>query len=243
MIRNIAIVTIALITAGCQQGSPVSDEARAAPANGIKSSAANPMVVELYQSQGCSSCPPANSALNAIAGRSDVIALNFSVTYWDRLGWKDIFGDPKYTQRQYDYASALRSSNVYTPQVILNGRRAIVGNGPGELDEAVKKTAPLTGGPSIQSAGGKAVIGSGSGTADIWLVRYDIRIHNVAIKAGENNGRTLPHRNIVRQLVKIGDWRGTAASYTLPANPSRHYRSVILVQRRNAGPIISAKRI
>ena len=102
-----------------------------------------PVVVELYQSQGCSSCPPANAALNAIAERSDVIALSFAVTYWDRLGWKDVFGDPAYTKRQYAYANALGNDGVYTPQVAPNGRRAIVGNRPGELERAVAATGKL----------------------------------------------------------------------------------------------------
>ncbi|MFM2020620.1 MAG: hypothetical protein RJB02_328, partial [Pseudomonadota bacterium] len=179
-----------MLLMSCQQAE-MSGQAKAAAPAGVKQSSAGPVVVELFQSQGCSSCPPANLALNAIADRRDVIALNFSVTYWDRLGWKDIFADPEYTQRQYNYASALGDSNVYTPQVILNGKRAIVGNKPGEINRAVAATTGLSGGPAISVTGNTATIGAGSGKAAIWLVRYDPRLQNVAIKSGENTGRTL----------------------------------------------------
>ncbi|MBP7952021.1 MAG: DUF1223 domain-containing protein [Sphingorhabdus sp.] len=253
LFTSIPLLFAPLLLTGCQQSNPLAGQAQAAPtvtkAKSVKASAANPIVVELYQSQGCSSCPPANSALNAQADRADVIALNFSVTYWDRLGWKDVFGDPKFTQRQYDYASALREGGVYTPQMVINGRRAIVGNSPGELDRAIAGSSPVTGGPAVSAGQGNVTIAAAAGKsadtarADIWLVRYDARIQNVAIKSGENSGRTLPHKNIVRQLVKLGGWNGKAVSFALPANPSPHYRNVILVQRSGSGPIISARRI
>ncbi|NJM50549.1 MAG: DUF1223 domain-containing protein [Sphingomonadales bacterium] len=240
------LLLLPLLLSACSQSEPFTAPAKAAPVQKtakLKPSAANPIVVELYQSQGCSSCPPANAALNLEAGRSDVIALNFSVTYWDRLGWKDVFGNPKYTQRQYDYAGAFRLKNVYTPQMIINGRTEFVGNSPGELKKALSIASPVTGGPSISANAGKVTIGSGNGKADIWLVRYDRRVQNVAVKAGENSGRKLPHQNVVRQLVKLGDWNGTSSSYTLPANPSRYFDSVILAQKPGGGAIIAARRI
>src|SRR5580698_2329765 len=89
--------------------------------------AAHPTVVELFQSQGCSSCPPANANVMALSDRPDVLALSFQVTYWDNLGWKDTFGSPRYTARQWDYARALRHDNVWTPQVVVNGRADVVG--------------------------------------------------------------------------------------------------------------------
>ncbi len=237
---SISLLTAPLLLLSCQQAE-ISGKAKAAAQLAAKQSSTGPVVVELFQSQGCSSCPPANAALNAIADRSDVIALNFSVTYWDRLGWKDVFGDPEYTQRQYNYASALGDSNVYTPQVILNGKRAIVGNKPGEINRAVAATTGLSGGPAISVNGNTATIGAGSGKAAIWLVRFDPRLQNVAIKSGENTGRALPHKNIVRQLVKLGDWNGKAATYTLPAAKSAAYKSVVLTQRPGGGEIYSAR--
>ncbi len=236
----ILIVAAPFSLAACEQ-TEISIDANAATALSSKTITTGPIVVELFQSQGCSSCPPANAALNAITDRRDVIALNFSVTYWDRLGWKDIFADPDYTQRQYNYANALGDSNVYTPQVILNGRRAIVGNKPGEISRAVAATSGLAGGPAITARGKDVVIGAGKGTASVWLVRYDPRMQNVAIKSGENSGRNLPHKNIVRQLVKLGDWTGSAVTYALPASPNTAYKSVVLTQRPGGGAIFSAR--
>ena len=232
------ILPLALL-GGCGQHGSVSEEAKAAttPAN-----ASHPVIVELFQSQGCSSCPPANVALNAIADRPDVIALNFSVTYWDRLGWKDIFGDPAYTQRQYDYAHTLGNENVATPQVILNGTRSITGNRPGELARAVASTQAPSSGPSINSDGARANIGGGRGSGTVWLVRYDPRVQNVAIRSGENSGRSLPHKNIVRQLDRLGNWSGNAVNYTLPKAKLAGLKSVILVQS-DSGAILSGQKI
>src|SRR5436189_5311338 len=111
-----------------------------------------PVVVELYQSQGCSSCPPAEHNLNALADRPDVLALNFAVTYWDQLGWKDTFANPAYTQRQWDYAHGVFKRNqVATPQVVVNGRADLVGNNRSQLDAAVAKAVALPG-PAINLA-------------------------------------------------------------------------------------------
>jgi hypothetical protein len=207
------------------------------------SPAQGPIVVELFQSQGCSSCPPANAALNAMADSKDVIAISFAVTYWDQLGWKDSFATPAYTQRQRDYAATLKGGSVYTPQVIINGRRELVGNGKGELANAVRESTGLTGGPSIAASTTEVSIGAGKGNATIWLIRFDPRVQNIAIKAGENGGRTLPHRNIVRQLIKLGSWSGSPKSYALPKPGNGALRTVILVQSGSTGPILSARAI
>jgi hypothetical protein len=235
------MLTVTLL-AGCGQNNVMSSEAKAAAPASVTASAANPIVVELFQSQGCSSCPPANAAVNAIADRSDIIALNFAVTYWDRLGWKDIFADKAYTQRQYDYARTLGDENVYTPQIVLNGKRAIVGTKPGELTRAIAATAPLGNAPSITVDAANVKIGSGSGGATVWFVRYDPRVQNVAVRSGENSGRVLPHKNIVRQLDKLGRWNGTAANYALTKSGNALWKPVILVQS-DRGAILSAKRI
>ncbi len=240
---RLAIFALPMLLAGCQQSGPVTSEAKAAAQSSIAASAANPVVLELYQSQGCSSCPPANLALNALADRSDVIALNFSVTYWDRLGWKDIFGDPAYTQRQYDYAASFGNGNVFTPQVVLNGSRFITGARQGELSRAVAGTKPVSGGPAISTEGSIVSVGKGNGNGVVWLVRYDPRVQNVAVKSGENSGRTLPHKNIVRQLSRLGDWSGKATNYSAPKAGSDQWRSVVLVQRGPAGPMIAARKL
>ena len=202
----------------------------------------HPAVVELYQSQGCSSCPPADLAVNSIADRPDVLALSFAVTYWDQLGWKDIFGDPAFTQRQWDYARAGGRQNVATPQVVVNGRGAIVGNNRPEIEAAVARYDRGAGGPAISSDGKSIQVGAGQGKATLWLVRYDPRTIPVAIRAGENGGRTIPHRNIVRQLVAIGEWKGQSLKAALP--PARAgLESAVLLQAGKGGPIIASRRL
>ena len=237
-----AIFPLAL--GGCQNSTAMTADAEAAtPVVRAKGSANvnSPIVVELYQSQGCSSCPPANAAVNAVADQPGVIALSFAVTYWDRLGWKDVFADKAYTQRQYDYAHALGNANVATPQIIINGKTAITGIKPGELARGIKASFPLAKGPSIEIANNRVTIGKGAGPADVWLVRYDPRAQNVAIRSGENTGRTLPHKNIVRSLEKLGEWNGIAESFKLPAASPSQLKTVILLQRIRAGEIIAAK--
>ncbi len=195
-------------------------------------------LVELFQSQGCSSCPPANAALNAVADRPDVIALNYAVTYWDQLGWPDRFARPAFTARQRDYAAAMRSESVYTPQMVLNGRKAFVGNRPGEL-AAVLATAPALPGTAFKLAGG-SVAASAEGPADLWLVRYDPEERVVAVKAGENRGRTLPHRNIVTDIERLG--RAGAAPILLPP-PIPGETRVLLLQVPGGGAVLDAVRL
>jgi hypothetical protein len=208
-------------------------------------SAAQPTVVELYESQGCSSCPPANANVNALADRPDILALNFAVTYWDQLGWKDTFAKPAYTARQWDYARAAGRAEVATPQVIINGRGTIVGNDPQRLAAAIRDNKRDDAGPSITPAAGEVMIGKAvaNGPATIWLVRYDPRSLAVPIPAGENGGRTLAHRNIVRSLAAIGTWNGAATTLALPTNGDRNRRSAILVQQGKGGRILAAARI
>jgi hypothetical protein len=205
---------------------------------------AQPVVVELFQSQGCSSCPPANANLNALADRPDVLALSFGVTYWDKLGWKDTFATPQGTARQWDYAhGALHAANVYTPQVVINGRRAIVGVDRKQFERAIAEAAPLNAAPSLALSARAVSIGAAStvkGQADVWLVRYDPRVIPVAIRRGENGGKTLPHKNIVRQLVRLGGWSGGAQQYELPVQGDPRWRVAIIVQGKNGGAIIAA---
>lgn len=198
-------------------------------------------VVELYQSQGCSSCPPAIANINAIADKPDILALTFAVTYWDRLGWKDTFASPAFTARQYDYAHGLGHGGVYTPQVILNGRADLVGANRAELDSALAHAVPLAGPALSQTSRGISVDGApAKSAADVWLVRYDPRIVQVAIRRGENGGRTLPHRNVVRELVRLGGWNGRAARFDIPASRDPALRAAVLVQTAGAGPILAA---
>jgi hypothetical protein len=201
-------------------------------------------VVELYQSQGCSSCPPAIANINAIADKPDILALTFAVTYWDRLGWKDTFASPGFTARQYDYAHGLGHGGVYTPQVILNGRADLVGANRAELDSALAHAVPLVGPALSQTSRGISVGGApAKSAADVWLVRYDPRTLNVAIGAGENGGVTIAHRNVVRSLVRLGVWSGMAQTFALPSGADPAWRAAILVQAKDGGPTLAALKL
>lgn len=215
--------------------------AAALTATSVHTQPAPPVVLELFTSQGCSSCPPANVAVGKVADRPDVIALTFSVTYWDHLGWKDTFARPEFTARQVAYAKALGQGAPYSPEVVTGGRAAGVGASDGQvgrlIDQGRAKAAT-----TVQVQGDRITVSAGVAPrrgADVWLVRYDPRVVQVPIKAGENTGKTLPQRNVVRSLKRLGDWTGQPASFVAPpADPA--LRSVVLVQTRDAGPILAA---
>jgi hypothetical protein len=213
---------------------------------GLASAArAEPTVVELFQSQGCSSCPPADANLNAIADRPGVLALSFAVTYWDQLGWKDTFASPAFTARQYAYMHGLGHSNVATPQIVINGRHDVVGIDGRELAAAIG-AAGAPAGASLTLSRGSVSIAAGSAPAtgtDVWLVRYDPRVQWVAIRRGENGGKTLPHRDIVRQLVRLGGWFGAARSFPVPGGAAPGLKTAILVQTTGGGPILAAAKL
>lgn len=220
------------------------DRAKPEPAQFASAATAeHPNVVELYQSQGCSDCPPANAMLNRLADRPDVVALSFAVTYWDQLGWKDTFADPAFTARQWDYARANRRRNVATPQFIVNGRTIVSGANRAALEAALR--GPGLSGPPITLAGDKVMIGAGPARqpATVWLVRYDPRVRQVGIGRGENGGRTLPHRDIVTGLRKVATWTGKPLSFRQPAYRDPSQRTAILIQQGTGGPIVAGRNI
>jgi hypothetical protein len=210
----------------------------AAPAHAAD--AAHPTVVELFQSQGCSSCPPANRQLLAIAGRPEILALTWEVTYWNSLGWKDSFGDHAFTARQYEYARGLGHDGVFTPQVIVNGRADGVGDSAAELAALLRRADRGDAGPAIGLAGDSVSIGAAQGEGEVVLVRYDPRLVRVAIRAGENAGEMLPHRNVVMQLARLAAWNGRAETLALPPPARPGLRTAILVQASPGGPILAA---
>jgi hypothetical protein len=199
-------------------------------------------VVELFQSQGCSDCPPANANVMALSDRPDLLTLSFGVTYWDQLGWKDTFASPQYTSRQWDYARGLHHSTVYTPQVVVNGKADITGRDRGELESLIRREANPTA-PLVEITGGQVKLGKGAaGRYDVWLMRFDPKIENVPIARGENSGITLPHKNIVKQLVKLGAWNGDPASFAIPATSLTSLKEAVLVQAGPGGAIVAAAR-
>ena len=201
------------------------------PTGALAADAAHPLVLELFQSQGCSSCPPANANVIALADRSDILTLSFGVTYWDQLGWKDTFASPLYTARQWDYARGLGHDNVFTPQVVVNGRKDGVGADARELRGLIAAGERGAGGPTLNIQGASVVVSAATAPkrpADVWLVRYDPRTELVPIKRGENGGKTLPHRNVVKQLVRLGAWTGAAKIFKAPAAADPSLKTCLL---------------
>jgi hypothetical protein len=173
-----------------------------------------PVVVELYTSQGCSSCPPANAYLNELArDRTDVLALAFHVTYWDRLGWKDPFSLEAATKRQDVYGHRFGDGS-YTPEIVVDGASGHVGSYRDEVGAAIEKakrnSQTATSVSVTRSDGGKLRIevGTGKGNGRLLLIGFD-HDHQTAIRRGENSGRRLEEANVVRSIRAIGDWQGT----------------------------------
>ena len=209
-------------------------------------SAGQPAVVELYTSQGCSSCPPADALLEKLAGRPGVIALALHVDYWDYIGWKDTFGDPAFAERQRDYARAAGEKMIYTPQMIINGEEMIVGSDSAALAGAL---APV-GGPGapvlhLSQDGGtlsvraEAVPGLAAPVM-VELVRYLPRA-TVGIDRGENAGRTITYVNTVTSWREIGRWDGQGP-LELTVETSGAQPAVVLIQEDGPGRILSAAR-
>jgi hypothetical protein len=175
-----------------------------------------PVVVELFTSQGCSSCPPANAYLNEmVRDRRDVLPLAFHVTYWDRLGWKDPFSLEAATARQDRYGHRFGDGS-YTPEIVVDGASSHVGSNRAEVGPAIEKarrnseTAASIG---VSRSGGDLVIevGGGKSSGKVLLIGFDHE-HQTAIHRGENGGRTLAESNVVRSIRAIGDWQGTPLS-------------------------------
>jgi hypothetical protein len=203
--------------------------------------AGQPTVVELFTSQGCSSCPPANANLASISERPDVLALSFGVTYWDQLGWKDTFAKPEFTERQIAYEAPLNHDGPFTPQIVVDGHADTVGNRIGAI-EALIASSDHRDRPTLRLGKTDLSVGSGNapaGGADIWLVTYDPRLLEVPVGRGENAGRTVPHKNVVHSLERIGVWRGGETDLPLPM-AVLGLRRAVLVQAPHAGAVLAA---
>lgn len=209
---------------------------------------ASPVVVELFTSQGCSSCPPADANLIKVSDQPGVLALSFGVTYWDYLGWQDTFARKEFTQRQMVYERPLGHAGAFTPQIVVNGRKDVIGHDLGELQDLIDAEATARGAetpPAIQHNAGRLEIGPAAlpaQPADIWLVRYDPNITEVPVARGENRRRVLPIKNSVRELTRLGGWNGAAVTLDLPPPPDG-LASAILVQLPLGGEILAAARL
>ncbi len=192
-----------------------------------------PTVVELFTSEGCSSCPPADALLIELAGRPEVLALSFHVDYWDRLGWKDPFSSPAATQRQQHYADILGLATVYTPQIIVDGKWQAVGSNRAEVDRAINSArgtgdhVPVALG--VHNGRVKIDVGPSGGAvpATVLLIGFDRR-HVSAVARGENSGRTLAHADVVRSIEEVGQFDGRAGSIEAPIRQPAERFAVIL---------------
>jgi hypothetical protein len=179
-------------------------------------------VVELFTSQGCSSCPPADAAFRKIVGQGDVIALAYHVDYWNYLGWADTLSSKENTERQYGYARMLGRSNVYTPQVVVNGRDHLAGADisaiNGKVDSYSTQGKGLVVPVNAQMHGDELEIkiGAGEGKANVVVVYFD-KEKTIDVEKGENSGQKISYINSVSDIETVGMWDGKATSLTLPA--------------------------
>lgn len=210
-------------------------------------------VVELYTSQGCSSCPPADALMKTYAESKDVMALTMPVDYWDFLGWKDTLASPKNTERQRSYANTQGQGPVYTPQMIVNGVASAVGSRKDEIDAAIESDTKSFAARRVPVQFwrrdsiflvdlGAAPAGTEAKPATVWLGVLQKSV-SVPIKRGENSGSTVTYHNVVRDLVPVGAWNGKAKQLQLTSAAvmsAQGEDTVVLVQEGDGGPIIGA---
>lgn len=226
--------------------------ARAFAADGERAPNVLPVVVELFTSQGCSSCPPSDAFLGDLSKRPDVIALAFHVDYWDYIGWADPFARPAYTERQRNYARALHQRYVYTPEMVVSGMAHDSGMDRstvlGLIDRAHAQAGERI--PVGLSDGGAAGVSisvpplTRPAPADVWLVTFDPQ-HKTQVTRGENRGRDLIDYNVVRSLTLLTQWDGQAAGqWTVPIDRLGDAAGVaVLIQHREQGTMLGAAQL
>jgi hypothetical protein len=213
---------------------------------GAAQAAERPVVLELFTSQSCSSCPPAEALLTELSrGRPDILALGYHVTYWNRLNWRDTFSLPEATERQNAYAAQLGGDSVFTPQLVVDGRRSVVGSEREAVAAAIAQARGQTGTATdlrLAREGGKLVVtvGEGTGGGRLVLVGFDPGEHRTAVRSGENAGRALVQSNIVRSVRTLGTWTGAAQRLSEPAPAGAD--AAILLQAPD-GRILAAARL
>ena len=212
-------------------------------------------VVELFTSQGCSSCPPADKVLGELAKDPSVIALSLPIDYWDYLGWKDTLADSRFSARQKAYSQMRGDRDVYTPQVIVNGAAHVIGSDRARIEGAIKDTGKTDKVMSVlvtMSLSGKQLtvsVAAGKEGApaqgEVWLCSISKSVP-ISIGRGENRGREIVYHNVVRNLLKVGDWNGNPESWTLPLDSVMRDgidAAAVLVQdgnRDRPGPMLGA---
>ena len=211
----------------------------------VAASAKPPVVVELFTAQGCASCGEANAYLAKLAEREGVIALTFPVDYWDYLGWSDTFAKPEFTARQKAYVARLELREPYTPQVVVDGHAQAGGLQAEKVDRLMAQAARAPADPPDMAFIGQRRVDVGSGKvprggAEVWMVRYDPREQDVVVKKGDNRGQTVQHRNVVREIKRLGAWKGRPTAYRLPQAGEEDLQTAVIVQGADGGRIIAA---
>ena len=235
------VILAAALAGGLAAGVQGANAAEPAPAREAVA------LVELFTSQGCSSCPPADKLLGELRNRPGIVALSFPVDYWDYLGWKDTFGSPANTARQKAYAAARGDGQVYTPQVVVNGQVHAVGSQRGAVAAAIAEVALPASHPALKAALKDRMLAVDVGGAEgasgtVWLAEYT-GVAPVEVKRGENGGSTVDYHNVVRRLVKVGAWNGTAQSFSAElsaASQRRRDGCVVFLQEHEGGRILAA---
>jgi len=207
------------------------------------------VVVELFSSQGCSACPPADALLAELARRDDVIALALHVDYWDYIGWADTFAAPQFTRRQYAYARAAGRNMVYTPQMIIGGTERVMGNEPMQVADLIMShrdaeypvQITLSRAGALVTVEAEATMALPDDPMIVQLVRY-APMQTVEITRGENAGRTVNYANIVTEWTRIGEWTG-ADPFSLSLRDGREGPIVAIVQMAGPGRILGAARL
>lgn len=203
------------------------------------------VVVELYTSQGCSSCPPADQVFEQLVNQPGVIPLALHVDYWDYIGWQDTFGNARFTDRQKSYARAAGERMIYTPQMIINGQDRIIGSEPQELAAALARKvatdAPVT--LTIERSGDRVLIRAVANPAlpravIVQLVRYQPQ-QTVEIGGGENQGQIVTYSNIVTDWQRLGEWPGTAP-LEIQADAPGPSPVVVILQNQGPSDIVAA---
>lgn len=207
----------------------------------------NPVVVELFTSQGCSSCPPADAFLGELATRPDVIALSLHVDYWDYLGWRDPFASPEMTARQRGYAAQRNSRSVFTPQMIIQGETSAVGHQRDDVLSAIAQAAaaPAPATIDLSEQNGRLLVvitpqREGLGGV-VHVVSYDLP-QRMQITNGENRGQTLTYTNVVTDWMRLGEWNGERVELFAPA-PQMGKGVAVIVQDGPVGPVLAAARM
>jgi hypothetical protein len=253
--RILAVITLAAALVGLSEKVPAQVPLPDTAAAVMPTRAANEptAVVELFTSQGCSSCPSADALLARLAGRDDVIALSLPVDYWDYLGWKDTLASPRFSERQRAYAHTRADGAIYTPQAVVNGLMHVNGADEGSIKRTIEKTGKTLGTSFVPIRmteskdrlvveAGAAQPGVPAKEATLWLAVISASV-TVPIARGENQGKTVTYSNVVRDLMPIGMWNGKPMTVQLERHSFMRPgadRCAVLLQQGQAGPIVGA---